>query len=107
MRLIGNVIMTSLGLFLLALAGSFAASNDSLVSISVWPLDLQLRMPVWLVGLGGFGLGLVFGGMAMSMPLIASKWQQGRLRRQISTLEKKQTTSQNENVSSTPKLPKA
>ena len=39
MRMLGNLLMSALGLALLAFAISFAASNDSVVSISLWPLQ--------------------------------------------------------------------
>ena len=106
MRMLGNLLMSALGLAILAFAISFAASNDSIVSISLWPLQHAFSMPVWLVGLGGFGAGLIIGSIVMSLPLIASKWQQGRLNRQIKTLEK-QRENNTSGDDSLPRLPKS
>ena len=93
MRMFRKILMAAFALPLLALAISFAASNasnDSIVSIGLWPWQTRLAMPVWLVGLGGLSLGLVLGGAAMSLPLVFSKWQQDRLSRRITRLAKQQ-----------------
>lgn len=109
-RLIGNLIMTFLGLGLLAVAISFTASNDDMVQIGLWPITVVFSLPVWLVGLGGFGLGLITGGLAMSLPLMTSKWQQGRLKRKLTRLEKTQPVNHAENpgkTETTPRLPQS
>lgn len=105
MRVVGNLLLTGFGLAVLGLAISFTASNDMVVTLGLWPVKTELSLPLWLVGLGGFGLGLIVGGLAMSLPLMTSRWRQNRLGRKLKTLEK-QHAEQNGSDAVT-KLPKA
>lgn len=106
MRMLRKVMMASFALPLLALAISFAASNDSLVGIGLWPWQARFAVPVWLVGLGGLSLGLVLGGAAMSLPLVFSKWQQDRLRRRITSLAKQQQEADKDASTDKPAVPR-
>jgi uncharacterized membrane protein YciS (DUF1049 family) len=104
MRLAGNLLITGFSLVVLALAVSFTASNDSMVSLSLWPFKIVLAMPLWLVGLGGFGFGLLLGSLAMALPLMASKWHQKRINRKLKVMEKQHAAKQDV---TTPLLPKS
>ncbi|MGC6484418.1 MAG: lipopolysaccharide assembly protein LapA domain-containing protein [Candidatus Puniceispirillales bacterium] len=105
MRLVGNLLITGFSLAVLGLAISFTASNDTVVTLSLWPFTMKMSLPLWLVGLGGFGFGLVLGGLAMSLPLMASRWQQNRLNRKLRVMEKQQAARQDEDDK--PMLPKS
>lgn len=47
----------------LVVAVVFALANRQSANVRLWPLKLELELPVFLLVLGGLGLGLFIGGL--------------------------------------------
>lgn len=47
---------------LMAVAALFAISNLAIIEIGLWPLPFTVRVPVYLVALGGLAVGFLVGG---------------------------------------------
>ena len=93
---IGRAIAGIITLILISLAVSLAISNPDHIMVKLWPLSYQLTIPVWLVVLASFGMGLILGGLAMLMSLISNKLVQHRLNKRIKALEKEKLELSNE-----------
>ena len=83
-RILGGVIT----ICLLGVAISLAISNPDEMIIKLWPLNHQLTLPVWLVVLASFAMGLIIGGLAMLGSVFALKMNQFNLKRNLKALEK-------------------
>jgi putative membrane protein len=51
----------------------FALANREPVQISLWPLDLTLDLPLFLLALGTFAIGLLLGAFLIWLPLL--RWR--------------------------------
>ena len=51
----------------------FAVANREPVTISLWPLDLTLDLPLFLLALGTFAVGLLLGAFLIWLPLL--RWR--------------------------------
>ena len=90
MRFITRLISSGITLALIGLAVLMALSNPHETSISLWPFETQFDLPVWLMVMVSFGLGLFFGGVAMLAPLFTSRLAQRRLQKTVNKLEQAQ-----------------
>jgi putative membrane protein len=48
----------------------FAVANREQVSLSLWPLDIALQLPLFLLALGTLALGLLIGAFLIWIPLL-------------------------------------
>ena len=55
MRSIGRFLWLVISVVTVIISMAFAASNDSEVTLHLWPFETGLGMPVWLAVLGAFG----------------------------------------------------
>ena len=69
MRLIPWLVLPPVAVVLIA----FAIANRTPVTVSLDPVPLEFRLPLFLVLLGGIGLGILVGGIATW--LRQSKWR--------------------------------
>ncbi|MGC6517811.1 MAG: lipopolysaccharide assembly protein LapA domain-containing protein [Candidatus Puniceispirillaceae bacterium] len=69
-------------IILLGYVAYFAVVNDRQVSVTYWPETASLIMPLWLVALLSFCLGLVSLGLLASVRLSALRLRLYRLQRQ-------------------------
>ena len=51
----------------------FAVANRASVEVSLWPFDITLGLPLFLLALGSFALGLLIGGFLLWLPLL--RWR--------------------------------
>lgn len=91
-RILGGVITISL----LGVTISLAISNPDEMAIKLWPLNHQLILPVWLVLLACFALGLMTGGLAMLWSVFGLKMDQFQLKRRLKALEKEKLDLSNQ-----------
>ncbi|GAB4174544.1 MAG: hypothetical protein OHK0024_11360 [Thalassobaculales bacterium] len=56
---LGRLVGLALGLPLAVLAACFAVSNRAAVRVELWPLPLDVEVPVYLLGLGAFLAGFL------------------------------------------------
>ena len=69
MRTFGRLLWLSITLFLVMFAIVFATSNETLITLYLWPFDSALTAPVWLLILSSF----IIGGL-MSAILLWGQW---------------------------------
>ena len=85
-RFLGKLWITITGIIFIAIAVNFAVSNTDSVVLKFLPFD-GIPLPLWLVILGAFGVGLLTGGITMLPALIASNINARKLKRQTRNLE--------------------
>lgn len=84
-RFLWVVITVAIGLF----AVSFSTSNDTTVSLALWPFDVTLTAPLWLVCLICLGIGLALGSALIWLQLLTIRARKWRLQQNFNKLEKK------------------
>ncbi|MBT6122961.1 MAG: LapA family protein [Candidatus Puniceispirillum sp.] len=84
-RFLWVMITISIGLF----AVSFSTSNTTPVSLALWPFDLTLTAPIWLVCIICLGMGLAVGSALIWLQLLAIRARKWRLQQNFNKLEKK------------------
>ena len=87
-RFLGRILGGVITICLLGVAISLAISNPNEMAIRLWPLNHQLTLPVWLVVLASFAMGLIIGGLAMLGSVFGLKMNQFNLKRRLKGLEK-------------------
>jgi putative membrane protein len=65
----------------------FAIANRQSVQISLWPLDLTLDLPLFLLALGTFAVGLLLGAFLMWLPLLGWRHRARAEERRVRRLE--------------------
>jgi uncharacterized membrane protein YciS (DUF1049 family) len=66
----------------------FVLQNRMLVSLSFWPFDAEVSMPVSVLSLGLLILGFVMGSLITGITLLRSQFEACRLRKQVANLNK-------------------
>ena len=77
MRRLGRFIWLIITLLLVAVAIVFAASNETLINLYLWPFDGMLTAPIWLVVVSSFiigGLLSIFLMWAQALAIRARLW---------------------------------
>jgi uncharacterized integral membrane protein len=75
---------------LLLIALGFALANNEAVTLSLWPFDAALTMPLSVLALGLLFIGFLLGSLIMWIALLPTRFQACRLRRELAALEEKQ-----------------
>ena len=68
---------------------AFAASNDSEVTLHLWPFETGLGMPVWLAVLGAFGAGIAIGGFIVWLSTIAIRAKVWHTQKKLRKMERR------------------
>lgn len=85
MKILSGII----GFLLATVALCFAFSNRQPVTISLWPFDLALEAPLYLLSLGTLFMGLLFGAVVAWLMMIPHRLQSRRLHKDIANLNQK------------------
>ena len=70
-------------------AVSFSTSNDVPVSLALWPCNIVLTAPIWLVCITCLGIGLALGSALIWLQLLTIRARKWRLQQNFNKLEKK------------------
>ena len=89
MRLIGRFLWLVITLVTVIISMVFAASNDSQVTLHLWPFKTGLNLPVWLAVLGAFGAGVVTGGLIVWLSTIAIRTKNWHTQKKLKKMEKR------------------
>lgn len=84
-RFLWVVITVAIGLF----AVSFSTSNATPIDLTLWPFDVTLTAPIWLVCLISLGIGLALGSALIWLQLLTIRARKWRLQQNFNKLEKK------------------
>jgi uncharacterized integral membrane protein len=78
-----------LGAIVLFIALCFALANRQHTTISLWPLDLEVEAPLYLLSLGTLLMGLFVGAVISWFSVLPYRLEARRLRREIMALRDK------------------
>ena len=84
-RFLWVIISVSICLF----AVSFSTSNDVPVSLALWPFNIVLTAPIWLVCIACLGIGLALGSALIWLQFLTIRARKWRLQQNFNKLEKK------------------
>ena len=88
MRFFGQLLWVFITVALVAAAVSLATSNDTKISLSLWPFTQNLEVPIWLFGVGAFVTGGILGAVSMGGQILVIRAKLWRAQTQIRKLEK-------------------
>ena len=87
MRRLGRFIWLIITILLVAVAIAFAASNEAVTTLYLWPFDGTLTAPIWLVVLSSFIIGGLFSICLMWAQALAIRATLWNLRVKFNRLE--------------------
>ena len=87
MRLLGRFLWLAITVILILLAVTFAASNQRLVDVYLWPLETAITTPLWLSLMISFIVGGIIGALLLWGQALAIRTKNWRLQRQINKLK--------------------
>lgn len=101
-RFFGRLIGAVLTVCIIAVSALLALNNPDAVAVSLWPLDISLSMPLWLVIALAFGAGLLIGAAVMIPSYLKTRLA---LRQKGKSLDKITKESADKKSSATTALP--
>ena len=94
MRFIGRFLWLVIIVVTVIISMAFAASNDSEVTLYLWPFDTGLSLPVWLAVLGALGIGIVTGGLIVWLSTIAIRTRNWHTQTKLKKMEKRMSEAE-------------
>ena len=88
LTLLGRLLGIIITLLFITASALLALGNPDAISLSLWPLDISLSLPIWLVITASFGIGLLIGGLAMLPPIMRGRLTIRSLSKELSKKEK-------------------
>ena len=106
MHFFGRLLWITITVTMMALAVSFAISNDAVISLSLWPLTHRLDLPIWLFGVGAFVFGGFLGAIVMGGQMLAIRAKLWHAQSQIKKLhEQAAPDPEKDNSLTLPQIP--
>ena len=87
MRTFGRLLWLSITVFLVMFAIAFASSNNTLITLYLWPFDSVLTAPVWLLILSSFIIGGLLSAILLWGQWLAIRAQLWRLEGRFNKLQ--------------------
>lgn len=94
MRRLGRFIWLIITMLLVMVAIAFATSNETTITLSLWPLDGELTAPIWLVVISSFIVGGLFSICLMWAQALTIRLRHWNLQVKFDRLEAKMTQQQ-------------
>jgi len=88
LTLLGRLLGIIITLLFITASALLALGNPDAINLSLWPLDISLSLPIWLVITASFGIGLLIGGLAMLPPIMKGRFAIRSLSKELSKKEK-------------------
>ena len=88
MRLISRFLWLVITVIAVIISMAFAASNDSEVTLYLWPFETGLSLPVWLAVLGALGIGILTGALIVWLSTIAIRTRNWHTQTKLKKMEK-------------------
>ena len=89
MRSIGRFLWLVITVVTVIISMAFAASNNSEVTLHLWPFETGLGMPVGLAVLGAFGAGIAIGGFIVWLSTIAIRAKVWHTQKKLRKMERR------------------
>jgi uncharacterized integral membrane protein len=61
----GRFLWMLISVMMMLLAAAFVFSNDSIITLGLWPLTNHLDLPLWLFGIATFIVGATLGALVI------------------------------------------
>jgi uncharacterized integral membrane protein len=84
-----KIFSSLIGVLLVALAVSFALSNRQMTAIGLWPFDVAMTAPLYLLTLGALCFGLLLGAGIAWLSLLPHRFASRRLHADVAALHHK------------------
>ena len=84
-----KVISSLLGSFLLLLAFCFAITNRQSTVVYVWPLELEIEAPLYLLTLAPLFVGLIIGALVTWLGVLPHRLTTRRIHKELAQLHEK------------------
>lgn len=84
-----KILSALLGFILIIVALIFALSNRQNVELSLWPFDVMIAAPLYIMTLGALGFGLLLGGGFVWLGTLQHKYKARHLAKDVVTLSDK------------------
>lgn len=84
-----KLLSALIGFIIAVLALCFALSNRQMATLSLWPFDLEVQAPIYLLSLGTLFAGLIIGAIITTLAMIPHRLQARRLHKDIAKLNDK------------------
>ena len=91
MRLLGRFLWLTITVILILFAVTFAASNQRLVVMHLWPFETAITAPLWLSLMISFIAGGIIGALLLWGQALAIRTKNWRLQRKIDKLQRDRT----------------
>ena len=65
----------------------FAVNNRQEITIDCWPLDYDIKTPLFVITLGGFLLGMIVGAGWLWFAGLRTHWDKRKLSKQVNKLQ--------------------
>lgn len=76
----------------------FAVSNRQDVTVDLWPLDYIMTSPLYVMTLGAFFCGFLFGALMFWVSSLRHRWERHRLSREVAKLKTQLEAEKSKNV---------
>jgi uncharacterized integral membrane protein len=87
MRLLGRLLWLGISIALVLFAVIFATSNETLITLRLWPFESTLTAPIWLLILSSFIIGGLMGAITLWGQWLAVRAKLWRLQGQFNKLQ--------------------
>jgi len=89
MRLLGRLLWLGITIALVVFAVIFATSNETLITLRLWPFESTLTAPIWLLILSSFIIGGLMGAIILWGQWLAIRAKLWRLEGRFNKLQAK------------------
>ena len=87
MRLLGRLLWLGISIALVLFAVIFATSNETLITLRLWPFESTLTAPIWMLILSSFIIGGLVGAITLWGQWLAVRAKLWRLQGQFNKLQ--------------------
>lgn len=84
-----RIFSSLIGSLILLVAVCFAVSNRQMADVSLWPFDLQIEAPVYLLTLGSLLVGLFIGTVMTWIGLLPHRFAAKRMHKELARMNDK------------------
>ncbi len=89
MKFISRLFSWLVSLSFLLVCVLFAVNNRQEITIDCWPLDYDVKAPLFIVALGTFLAGLVMGASLLWLTSLRTQWDKRKLSKEVTKLKTK------------------
>ena len=65
----------------------FAVNNRQEITIDCWPFDYDIKMPLFVLTMGGFLFGLIVGASLLWLTSLRTRWDKRKLSKEVDKLK--------------------